>query len=259
MIGQDPRFFLTVLGSGTCVPSLSRSSCSVLVACGQDRILVDIGAGTIRRLMECGMSIHEITHICITHFHPDHTGELASFLFASKYPASRRRTTPLTLVAGVGIHEFLEALVGLYGHWVDLGSEILVVHELSVQGPDEIRFGEWFLRSTPVPHNPESVAYRITSPSGASVVISGDTDTTGDLVQLSRNADLLVCECSFPDNRKVPGHLTPSLAGSIAAAAGVKKLLLTHFYPECDLVDIETECRKTYNGSIVAAQDLMRL
>ena len=53
------------------------------------------------------------------------------------------------------------------------------------------------------------------------------------------------------------GHLTPSLAGKIATMANVRKLLLTHFYPECDEVDIAKECRKTYSGELILAENFM--
>ena len=62
----------------------------------------------------------------------------------------------------------------------------------------------------------------------------------------------------MPDDLKVDGHLTPSLAGDIATRANVKKLVLTHLYPECDTKDIEKECRRTYQGPLVLAEDLMR-
>ncbi|HYA15305.1 MAG TPA: hypothetical protein VEF33_13305, partial [Syntrophales bacterium] len=67
----------------------------------------------------------------------------------------------------------------------------------------------------------------------------------------------LICEAALPDAMRVEGHLTPSLAGRIAAMAKVKKLVLTHFYPECDSVDVEAECRKTYDGPLLLASDLM--
>jgi ribonuclease BN (tRNA processing enzyme) len=57
----------------------------------------------------------------------------------------------------------------------------------------------------------------------------------------------------------VKGHLTPSEAGKIAAAAGVKKLVLTHFYPPCDEEDMISPCRKFFDGEIVLAEDLMRV
>jgi len=63
----------------------------------------------------------------------------------------------------------------------------------------------------------------------------------------------------LPDKLRVKGHLTPSWAGKIASRAGVKKLVLTHFYPECDQTDIEQECRKTYSGPLLLAEDLMQI
>jgi len=76
---------------------------------------------------------------------------------------------------------------------------------------------------------------------------------------LARGADLLICESALPDDLKVEGHLTPSRAGKIAAKADVRKLVLTHFYPECDQVDVEKECRKTFGGPLILAEDLMRI
>jgi len=115
------------------------------------------------------------------------------------------------------------------------------------------------VESLPVDHNPESIAYRITSSGGISMVYSGDTDFSENLVTLSKDADLLICESALPDELKVKGHLTPSLAGEIAERANVRKLVLTHFYPECDQVDIEKECRKTYSGPLLLAEDLMQI
>ena len=112
------------------------------------------------------------------------------------------------------------------------------------------------VESIPVEHNAESIAYRITGSGGKSVVYSGDTDFSENLVTLSKDADLLICESALPDELKVEGHLTPSLAGEIATRANVRKLVFTHFYPECDQVDIEKQCRQTYDGPLVLAEDL---
>ncbi|MFZ1201463.1 MAG: MBL fold metallo-hydrolase, partial [Desulfobacterales bacterium] len=114
------------------------------------------------------------------------------------------------------------------------------------------------LKSLPVDHNPESLAYRITDARGRAVVYTGDSDVCENLVAIARNADLFICESSLPDAQKVDGHLTPSLAGEMATRATVGRLVLTHFYPECDEADIEKECRKTFSGPLVLARDLMR-
>ncbi|MFH0867715.1 MAG: MBL fold metallo-hydrolase, partial [Candidatus Woesearchaeota archaeon] len=76
-----------------------------------------------------------------------------------------------------------------------------------------------------------------------------------EIIETSKNADLLILECSFPD--KEEDHLTPSLCGKIATKAKVKKLVLTHFYPECDKVDVKKQCSKEYNGKIIVAKDFM--
>ncbi len=253
------KIFVTILGSGTCVPSLKRSSCSVLIRTGTSVLLFDSGAGTMRRLLEAGNEIYDVSFVFYSHFHPDHTGELASFLFSNKYPDGGRRNIPLTLAAGKGFIEFFGRLKSLYGQWIELDPGLLNIVEFDNSGGDERRYDDFKVDTLPMEHNPESIGYRITGSNGASVVYSGDTDYSDHLVMLSKNADLLICESALPDDLKVKGHLTPSQAGEIAARANVGKLVLTHFYPECDGVDIKKECRKTYAGPLVLAEDLMEI
>jgi ribonuclease BN (tRNA processing enzyme) len=222
-------------------------------------LLFDSGAGTMRRLLEAGVEIYDVSFLFYSHFHPDHTGELVPFLFSNKYPDGSRRKEPLTLVAGNGLLKFYENLKFVYGHWIELDPDLLKIIELDNTHHDMRRFDDFKVESIPVEHNPESIAYRITGPDGVSVVYSGDTDFSDNLVMLSKDADLLICESALPDELKVKGHLTPSLAGEIAKRANVRKLVLTHFYPECDQVDVKKECRKTYSGPLVLAEDLMTI
>jgi ribonuclease BN (tRNA processing enzyme) len=223
------------------------------------RLLFDAGPGTMRRLLESGTTIFDIEYIFFSHLHPDHTGELASFLFANKYSGTVRRQIPVTLVAAEGFVTFFKSLKAVYGRWIELGPELLNIIELGNTDYDTCRFDDFAVKSHPVEHTDQSLAYRITGSGGKSVVYSGDTDVSEGLVALSKDADLLICESAHPDALKVQGHLTPSLAGEIATRANVRKLVLTHFYPECDKVDIEKECRKTYDGPLIIAEDLMRI
>ena len=250
---------VTILGSGTCVPSLRRSSCSILMKIRDKFLLFDSGAGTMRKLLEISVEIFDVSCVFYSHFHPDHTAELVPFLFANKYPDGSRRKIPLTLMAGKGFAKFYDDLKKVYGHWIELAPDLLTIGEFDNTSYDMRMFDDFKVESLPVDHNPESIAYRITSSGGKSVVYSGDTDVSENLVTLSKDADLLICESALPDELKVKGHLTPSLAGEIADRANVCKLVLTHFYPECDQVDIEKECRKTYSGPLLLAEDLMQI
>jgi ribonuclease BN (tRNA processing enzyme) len=130
--------------------------------------------------------------------------------------------------------------------------------ELNELKAGTVDFGAWRLTARPVPHTDVSLAYRIEADHG-SVVYSGDTDYSEDLIRLAKGADLLILECAFPEGQKVTGHLTPSLAGEIAAQAGVKRLLLTHFSPACVGHDLVSACQKLFPGEILLARDLMRL
>jgi ribonuclease BN (tRNA processing enzyme) len=226
---------------------------------GDSILLFDTGVGTMQRLLEAGVEIFEVSFIFYSHFHPDHTSELVPFLFSNKYPDGSYRKKPLTLVAGKGFLKFYENLKLVYGHWIELDPHLLNIIELDITDHDMRRFDDFKVASIPVEHNPESIAYRVTGSDGKSVVYSGDTDFSENLMMLSKDADLFICESALPDKLKVKGHLTPSLAGEIAKRANVRKLVLTHFYPECDQVDVKKECRKTYFGPLVLAEDLMTI
>ena len=259
-MSSDPvELSVTILGSGTCVPCLKRSSCSILVKVKEKLLLFDSGVGTMHRLLENGIEIFDVSFVFYSHFHPDHTAELVPFLFASKYPDGSRRNIPLTLIAGRGFATFYNNLKNVYGHWIELAPGLLNIVELDNTSHDIRAFDDFKVESLPVEHNPESIAFRITSPAGISMVYSGDTDFSENLVTLSKDADLLICESALPDELKVKGHLTPFLAGKIATQANVRKLVLTHFYPECDGVDIEKQCRRSYSGSLIIAEDLMQI
>ena len=217
------------------------------------------GAGTIQRLLASGLTIFDLTHIFYSHFHPDHTSEFVPFIFATKYPDGSRRKTPLTVGGGRGFLDFYEKLKGAYGSWIELAPELLNTIEFNNKKRDYRQFEDFSVETAPVAHNEESIAYRITSSDGYSAVYTGDTDHSETIIDLAQKTDVLICECALPDKLRVPGHLTPSLAGDLAARAEVRKLVLTHFYPECENADIEAESRKAYSGPLVLARDLMQL
>ncbi len=249
----------TIIGSGTCVPSLKRSSCSVLLEVGSTKLLFDSGPGSMHSLLRAGIEIFDIDFLFYSHFHPDHIGELVPFIFATKYPNSDRRKTPLTIMAGKGFYTFFNDLRRVYGEGLELSPGSLRIIELDNGAPDERTFEDFSLATRPMKHRPESIGYRITDMNGRSMVYSGDTDVNDNLVSLARDTDLLICESAMPDELKVPGHLTPSLVGDMATRARVKQLILTHLYPECDQADLVAQCRKTYQGQLAVAEDHMQV
>ena len=109
----------------------------------------------MRRLLEAGIEIFDVSFIFYSHFHPDHTSELVPFLFSNKYPDGNRRKIPLTLVAGRGFSEFYGNLKNVYGSLDRTRSGLLKIVELDNTARDMSRFGDFQVESLPVEHNPE--------------------------------------------------------------------------------------------------------
>jgi len=257
---KQPSSQLIFLGTGTGVPSSDRASPALLLKLQDINVLIDLGPGALRQLSRISVEITDIDYILLTHLHPDHSADLAPFLFGTKYPPFLNDRRPFHLLAGSGIESFFERLKALYGQWIELPEGLLKVLPLHQDRPSENHFSSFSLLSAPVRHSSSSLGYRINlHDNRKSLVFSGDADYSTSLVELAKNSDLLVLECSFPEGQKVEGHLTPSLAGRIAREAGVKKLILTHFYPECQDRDLVGPCAREYSGPIKLAEDFLSI
>jgi ribonuclease BN (tRNA processing enzyme) len=246
---------LIIVGSGTGIPSLRRGSPGLLLISESSKVLIDSGSGTLRRTLEVGITYHDVDLLLYTHIHPDHISDLVPILFACKY-SDLPREKDLLCVGGAGFKHFFNKLKKVYGSWIEAQSYHLTIKEIS-QKP--LSFRDLTIFAKPMAHLPESVGYRIEFNDGKSVAISGDTDYCKNIIDLASEVDLLVLECSFPDEKKVEGHLTPSMAGKIGLESRCKRLLLIHLYPICDQFDILKECRQIYQGDVILGEDLMRI
>ena len=246
---------LIIIGSGTGIPSLSRSSPGLLVLSDRTVLLIDSGPGTLRKMLEVGITYRDVDSLFYTHLHPDHTADLVSILFVCKY-GELPRDKDLLCMGGSGFNTFFEKLEKLYSSWIEPQSYHLIVKEIP---KDPFHFRDLRIISKPMAHISGSLGYRIESKDGNSIAISGDTDYCQNIIDLGFEVDLLVLECSFPDGKKVEGHLTPTLTGRIALESRCKKLLLTHLYPVCDQFEIVNQCRQVFQGEIILGEDLMRI
>jgi ribonuclease BN (tRNA processing enzyme) len=247
---------LIVLGSGTGVPSLRRGSPALAVKAAGRLLCLDLGSGALRALLRHGLNFSQIDIFALTHLHPDHIGDLVPFLFASHYSLGYTRDAPFWMLAARGFGAFQGRLQQAFGQWVEAPPGLMQLRELSPAGPDEVSWPGLVIKSAPTNHIEGSLGYRVEA-EGQALVYSGDTDESDSLVALAREADLLVLEAANPF--KVPGHLTPQEAGRLAARAGVKRLLLTHFYPPCDEVDMAALAAQEFSGEIIRAEDGLSL
>ncbi|MCA8958191.1 MAG: ribonuclease Z [Planctomycetes bacterium] len=246
---------VTILGSGTAVPVPDRFPAGVLVVTEGERdqvVAVDLGPGVLRRIAQAGYGADRVDAVLFTHYHTDHTADLAALLFALRNPALAQRPT-LRLIGHAGLAELLDHLTAAWP-WLRPRGYSLEVEEI---GPGGFTLDTLRVDAVPIRHTAQSLAYRLTDARGASVAISGDADVCEGLADVARGVDLFICEAAFPDGNYTEGHLTPSLAGAAASEAGATRLCLTHFYPECSGHDLLAQAAQTFDGDVVLAEDLL--
>jgi ribonuclease BN (tRNA processing enzyme) len=91
----------------------------------------------MRRLLEAGFTISQVSHIFYSHLHPDHTGEFVSFLFATKYPQTYRRRAPFRIIGSRGLHNFYDGRRAVYKEWIELEPGLMNLIEMDTDGRDQ--------------------------------------------------------------------------------------------------------------------------
>jgi ribonuclease BN (tRNA processing enzyme) len=239
------------VGTGTGIPSLDRSSPCILIKLKNLNLTLDLGPGSLRQLLEVGITYNDVDKLCFTHLHTDHIADLAPFLFASKNPLNIRKKD-LEIIGPVGLKLHYRKLLNLYGEVIICDNFRVFIREVS---NEKISFNSFKLETKKLPHFKNSIGISVKEKK-KKFVYSGDTDFSSSLIELAKDADVLACESSFPDETKVKGHLTPQLAARVAKEAEVKKLYLLHLYPICDKrKDLLKKARTEFKSRIFIAKD----
>lgn len=244
---------LTTIGTGTAAPAASRVNAGHLVEAGGVRLLLDCGSGVVHRMAALGAGWMALTHVAITHFHADHTSDLPTLLFAWRYGELPPRSAPAVLVGPRGLDALLGEMARVFGAGVRWPDFPLVIREAA---PGEVvdLGGGVTLEARKVPHTAESIAYCVRH-GGRRLVYTGDTGADPALAEWARGCDVLLCECSLPEELAIASHLTPRRCAELAAAARPGLLVLTHFYPPVEHVDIRGVVAERYDGDVALAVD----
>jgi ribonuclease BN (tRNA processing enzyme) len=214
---------LTVLGCSGTFPGPQSGCSSYLVEHEGFRLLLDCGNGAVGALQR-HTDLFGVDAIHVSHLHADHCVDLVAYAYARRYnPAGRLPLLPL--FAPDGIHERMHGLVGHTGL-----AEL--VYDTTVTAPGRMEIGPFAVELALTNHPVPCHAIRLTA-GGRSFVFSGDTGESDALVDLARDADVLLIEASICDDDTLPPgiHLSARQAGQHAARAGVGRTLLTHITP----------------------------
>jgi ribonuclease Z len=297
---------LVVLGSASAVPTRTRNHNGYLLRWDGHGLLFDPGEGTQRQMIHAGVGAHDITWICLTHFHGDHCLGVPGIVqrlsrdgvvqVDAAFPASGAEYWDRLRHATI-FHDTVvirEQLLTGSVMELDTGDAPFALTARRLDHPVEA-YGYRLVEPDGVTMVPDELAARgvrgplirqlqeygrVTAPDGATVTLEDcsvprpgqkaafimDTRLCDSVDELADTADLLIIESTYLDEdapmARDYGHLTVGQAAKVAAEAGVRRLVLTHFserYRTEDEQRFADQAAAVFGGDIVIARDLDRI
>lgn len=268
------RLKVVLLGTGVGpVVNLQQSGASTLVEAGGLRLLFDCGRGATMRLTQAGVPIGSISRLFLTHLHSDHVVQLPDLLLTGW--AGGGRQVPLEVWGPEGARAMMDHLQQAFAFDIRMRRDVdekLPGAGIEVRSHDitpGVVFDEQGVKVTAflVDHGPVQPAfgYRVDY-RGHSVVLSGDTRVSENLIQMAAGVDVLVHEVIDPEvirARRLPQaeaiiahHTTPEQAGALFTRIKPRLAVYSHA-PNTESVLLQT--RKTYAGPLEGAEDLLTI
>jgi ribonuclease Z len=282
---QNRAFKVTLLGTGSPRPLMERFGPSLLVEAGSERILIDCGRGTPQRLWQLNIPLRDITSVFLTHLHSDHVMGVPD-LWLTGWLATPfgRRTEPLLVYGPAGTRDAMLNLEKAFQ--VDIRSR-LEDEKLPPRGgsvvAQDIAEGVAYdkngvkITAFEVDHAAAirpALGYRIEY-AGRTVVVSGDTRFSENLIKFAKGADVVIHEVAAAKDellradeasrRILDNHTTPQQAGTLFERVKPKLAVYTHIIllgPAATAVTLQelvAMTRQTYNGPLEVGEDLMTI
>lgn len=282
---KPTRIVLLGTKGGPRVGEAGRSNPATLIMINDVPYLVDCGYGVSKQLISAGVALNRVRYIFITHHHSDHNLELGPLFYnawITGLPVRVDAYGPLGLTQMT--RDFFNYLKFDIDTRIDDEGRadprtLLTAHDFDKPGlvltNEDVKVTSCLVRHPPIK---QAYAYRFDA-KDRSVVISGDTAYAPELAEFAKGADVLVHEVMYlpgvealvrrlPNAKRLREHLMaahtlPEDVGKIAAQAGVKTLVLSHFVPGDDASITDEQwaegAHKTFKGKIIVGKDLMEI
>lgn len=281
---QAQTIKVTLLGTGTPLPDVDRFGPGTLVEAGGEYFLFDCGRGVSQRLWQKKIQLAKVNKMFLTHLHSDHVVGIPDFWLAGWLPMQYgQRKEPLQIYGPSGTAKMMESLEEAYKADIDgrrpgirADSGIMVLPKDIGEG---IVWDEKGIKITAflVDHDRmTALGYRFDY-AGHSVVISGDTKYSENLVKYAKGTDVLIHEVALarPElvqksetaRRILSSHISPEIGGAIFSQVNPKLAVYSHILlistdpsispPTTD--DLIPRTRVNYEGPLVIGEDLMSI
>lgn len=276
---------VTLLGTGAPLPSIERFGAATLVEAGGKYFLFDCGRGATQRLWQQKIGAGKVNHLFLTHLHSDHVVGIPDLWLLGLMPAAYgNRKQPFEVFGPTGTANMMQGLQTAY-QWdmktriaeypnADSGTTVKAqdIKEGVVYERDGVKITAFRVNHSDIIDS--ALGYRLDY-KGRSVLISGDTRYSENLIKYAKEVDVLIHEvivireevlASSPMARKITSyHTPPEDAGKVFSLAKPKLAVFTHVAippldnskPPLTTDDIITRTRKFYTGQLAVGEDLM--
>ncbi|GAC1367134.1 MAG: hypothetical protein NVS2B12_26700 [Ktedonobacteraceae bacterium] len=236
---------LTLLGTGTCQIEHERRASSVLLELEQTHVLFDCGHGIVQRLLEAGVRHHQLQHVVLSHFHPDHISDLVPLLQAGAWSRRDPRKDDLHIYGPIGVQKLIDGLKQVFGSSsFEQPTYRIIVHEINTEhftiGAHEFEF----LSLPPAGNHGLRFKWH-----GKRYAITGDSYFHNEEIAFLSGVDLAIIDS---------GHIEDRDIIELAIATQVRQLICSHLYRDIDAASLQVEAeRGGYTGTLQVGHDLL--
>ncbi len=216
---------VTFLGTGDAFSAAGRCHAAYLVTTPSIRFLLDCGPMTLMALKREKLPV-DIDAIVLSHLHGDHFAGIPFFFLEYVYQSPRTR--PLIIVGPRGTESRVRDLYAAMYRELALRGLPFPLDFIEVDPGVPLRAEAIAIEPFRVPHQELdiSLGYRI-GVDGKTILYSGDTGWTEELVKQSQGTDLFICECCY-FHMRVEFHLDYPRLAENRRRLGCRRLVLTH-------------------------------
>ncbi len=238
---------ITLLGTGTCQIEPERRASSVLIQLETTPILFDCGHGIAQRLLEVGIHHHQIQHIVLSHFHPDHISDLIPLMQAGAWSQRDPRQSDLHIYGPVGVRKLIDGLISIFGaSSFQQPSYQIIVHEITADHFSIAGRSFDFLSLPPSGNHGLRFNWQ-----GKIYAITGDSHFHKEEINLLKHVDVGIIDA---------GHINDQEIVELAIATQARRIICSHLYRDLNETQLQAQAQAGgYTGTLQIGHDLLTL